>query len=63
MIREPIPGRDTTWTGPGFIRVSEGDSIEFTVDNLPMDMEYDIVIRYEPQVNATMLSLFFIVFF
>ncbi len=51
VIREPQPGRETSWTGPGFMRVSEGDSLEFIVDNLPYSMEYDIVIRYEPQVR------------
>ncbi|XP_013395107.1 laminin subunit beta-1 isoform X3 [Lingula anatina] len=50
VIREPVAGRPTTWTGPGFMRVSEGDSLVFTVDNLPSSMEYDIVIRYEPQM-------------
>ena len=51
VIREPVSGRPITWTGPGFMRVSEGDSLEFRVDNLASSMEYDIIIRYEPQVR------------
>ena len=51
VIREPTAGRPVTWTGPGFMRVSEGDSLEFYVDDIATSMEYDIVIRYEPQVE------------
>ena len=51
IIREPIPGRDNTWTGPGFMRVFEGDTLTFRVDDIPKSLEYDIFIRYEPQVS------------
>ncbi len=51
IIREPSPGREVTWTGPGFMRMSEGDSLTFTVDDIPMGMDYDIIVRYEPQVS------------
>ena len=51
IIREPIPGRENTWTGPGFMRVFEGDTLTFRVDDIPKSLEYDIFIRYEPQVS------------
>ncbi|XP_072165773.1 laminin subunit beta-1-like [Diadema setosum] len=36
------------WTGPGFMRIHEGGQILFTVGNLPMSGDYDIILRYEP---------------
>ncbi|CAH1782676.1 unnamed protein product [Owenia fusiformis] len=50
VIRELIPGRIRTWTGPGFMRVHEGDSLTFKVDDIVASGEYDIIIRYEPQM-------------
>ena len=51
VIREASAGRERTWTGPGFMRVSEGDSLRFNVDDIPMSMDYDIVVRYEGGVS------------
>uniref|UniRef100_A0A8C9W398 Laminin, beta 2-like n=1 Tax=Scleropages formosus TaxID=113540 RepID=A0A8C9W398_SCLFO len=54
--RERIAGRMVTWTGPGFARVKDGAGLVFKIDNIPFAMEYDIMIRYEPEV-CTVTSL------
>lgn len=40
-----------SWTGPGFARVKDGAGLVFTIENIPYAMEYDIMIRYEPEVG------------
>ncbi|XP_026854032.2 laminin subunit beta-1 isoform X1 [Electrophorus electricus] len=49
VLRDRQPGQVVTWTGPGFARVKDGAGLVFTMDNIPYAMEYDIIIRYEPE--------------
>lgn len=48
--REHTPSHITTWTGPGFARVKDGAGLVFTINNIPYAMEYEVMIRYEPEV-------------
>uniref|UniRef100_A0AAQ5YRY5 Uncharacterized protein n=1 Tax=Amphiprion ocellaris TaxID=80972 RepID=A0AAQ5YRY5_AMPOC len=51
--RQRSADQPVTWTGLGLVRVLEGAGLRFTVDNLPSSMEYQLVIRYEPEVSRT----------
>ncbi len=48
--REPHGDRAATWTGLGFMRVFPGSKLEFDVTDVPETLDYDIVVRYEPQL-------------
>ncbi|XP_035224803.1 laminin subunit beta-1-like isoform X2 [Stegodyphus dumicola] len=52
LVREPYSEREATWTGLGFMRAFEGSHLEFDITDIPKSLEYDIVIRYEPQLPA-----------
>lgn len=45
-------GRMVTWTGSGFARVRDGAGLTFRVDNVPYPMDYELLLRYEPEVST-----------
>lgn len=48
--RQPFGDRVSTWTGLGFMKVFPGSTLEFDVTDVPESLDYDIVVRYEPQI-------------
>uniref|UniRef100_A0A8C3MVP3 Uncharacterized protein n=1 Tax=Geospiza parvula TaxID=87175 RepID=A0A8C3MVP3_GEOPR len=52
-------GRMVTWTGLGFARVRDGAGLTFRVDNVPYAMDYELLLRYEPEVSGWVLLLSF----
>ncbi|XP_030748533.1 laminin subunit beta-1 isoform X2 [Sitophilus oryzae] len=54
VIRAPYKdGRETTWTGTGFVKLYEGNFIEVYVNEISTSMDYDIIINYEPTSPET----------
>uniref|UniRef100_A0A672YMI7 Laminin subunit beta-1 n=1 Tax=Sphaeramia orbicularis TaxID=375764 RepID=A0A672YMI7_9TELE len=54
--RQRTADRPVTWTGMGLVRILEGAGLRFTVDNLPSSMDYQLVIRYEPESPSDWLA-------
>lgn len=50
--RQRTTGQPITWTGQGLVRVQDGAGLRFIVDNLPSSMDYQLVVRYEPEVRT-----------
>ncbi|XP_074861708.1 laminin subunit beta-2-like [Carettochelys insculpta] len=49
VVRREQGARMVTWTGPGFARVRDGAGLSFHIASVPYPLEYDILLRYEPQ--------------
>ncbi|KAI4494129.1 hypothetical protein M0802_009163 [Mischocyttarus mexicanus] len=54
VIREPYrDGRNSTWTGTGFMKALPDSTLNFTIDDIRRSMWYDIIVRYEPVQPGT----------
>lgn len=49
IFRPHTPDVTVTWTGPGFVRVQNGAGLRFVVTNIPLNLNYHLVIRYEAE--------------
>ncbi|XP_066523971.1 laminin subunit beta-4 [Hoplias malabaricus] len=49
ILRPHSPDAPVLWTGLGFVRVQDGAGLRFIVTNIPLNLNYHIVIRYEPE--------------
>lgn len=49
--RLAVPGGAPSWTGLGFARLRAGQTLDFLVPSVPRAMEYDLLLRWEPQVR------------
>lgn len=58
ILRERVSDQSVTWTGPGFVRVQDGEGLRFTVSNIPAALDHYVVIRYEPEVSQSFQSIF-----
>lgn len=58
ILRERVSDQSVTWTGPGFVRVQDGEGLRFTVSNIPAALDHYVVIRYEPEVIQSFQSIF-----
>ncbi|XP_061578256.1 laminin subunit beta-4 [Cololabis saira] len=54
--RKRWPGQPVTWTGLGLVRVFAGAGLLFTVDNLPVSKDYQLIIHYEPEFPSDWLA-------
>ncbi|XP_019113332.2 laminin subunit beta-4 [Larimichthys crocea] len=54
--RQRTADQPITWTGLGLVRVMDGAGLRFTVDNLPSSIDYQLVIRYEPEAPSDWLA-------
>lgn len=52
MVKEHPYGRPPDWTGPGFIRVYEGNTLTVSTDPMPKTLTYDIIIRHQTQTRG-----------
>uniref|UniRef100_A0AAY4CI20 Laminin subunit beta 4 n=1 Tax=Denticeps clupeoides TaxID=299321 RepID=A0AAY4CI20_9TELE len=45
--RERRAGSAISWTGPGFVRAVDGVGLRFKVGNVPVSLDYNLVLHYE----------------